>query len=118
MKHERYSVVAEQLHRQRSANAWLRAPLSKRLGAAVLVASCALGAACTAEIDGSMGKHGSSASPGGTTPGGGGSGTSTPGAPGELSLPGGDAPVARMHKLTASEFANGVHDLLGADAPL
>ncbi len=27
-------------------------------------------------------------------------------------------PIARLHKLTASEFANSVHDLLGNDAPL
>src|SRR5882724_8092976 len=115
MKHERYSVVGEQLHRQQSAERWLQAPLS-RLGVVVVAASCALGAACTAQIDGSMGTHAGSVSPGGSTPGSGqgGSGTSSPGAPGELSLPGGDAPVARMHKLTASEFANSVHDLLGA----
>jgi len=117
MKHERYSVFAKQLHRQRLAGGRLRTLLPKRVGVAAVVACCALGAACTAEIDGSMGQHGSGASPGGSTPGGG-SGTPTPGAPGELSLPGGDAPVARMHKLTASEFANSVHDLLGSDAPL
>ncbi|HEX3852130.1 MAG TPA: DUF1592 domain-containing protein, partial [Polyangiaceae bacterium] len=36
----------------------------------------------------------------------------------DLGLSPGDAPIARMHKLTASEFANTVHDLLGSDAPL
>src|SRR5450755_1714830 len=120
MKHERYSVVAEQLHRQRSAAGWWPAPVSKQLGVAVIAVSCALGAACTAEINGSMGNHGSSAAPGGTTPGAGqgGNSASGPGASGALSLPGGDAPSARMHKLTASEFANSVHDLLGTDAPL
>jgi Protein of unknown function (DUF1592)/Protein of unknown function (DUF1588)/Protein of unknown function (DUF1595)/Protein of unknown function (DUF1585)/Protein of unknown function (DUF1587) len=30
----------------------------------------------------------------------------------------GSAPVARLEKLTASQFANSVHDLLGQDAPL
>jgi hypothetical protein len=30
----------------------------------------------------------------------------------------GPQPVADLHKLTASQFANSVHDLLGADAPL
>ncbi|HEY3668960.1 MAG TPA: DUF1592 domain-containing protein [Polyangiaceae bacterium] len=79
-------------------------------------------------------------------PGGGGAGNPTPGAGGasasgggdsstagtptipgtgggnpagiDLGLQAGDAPIARMHKLTASEFANSVHDLLGTDAPL
>jgi hypothetical protein len=36
----------------------------------------------------------------------------------QLHLPAGDAPIGRMHKLTATEFANSVHDLLGNDAPL
>ena len=36
----------------------------------------------------------------------------------QLRLPAGEAPIARLHKLTATEFANSVHDLLGADAPL
>lgn len=35
-----------------------------------------------------------------------------------LHLPAGPAPAARLHKLTATEFANSVHDLLGTEAPL
>ncbi len=90
-----------------------------------LAATAALSAACT-------GSAGSDAGPGhggaGNTnnPGGGGASTVTPGggpsAGGDgsinLNLPSGDAPIARLHKLTAAEFANSVHDLLGDDAPL
>lgn len=36
----------------------------------------------------------------------------------QLNFPMGDAPIARMHKLTATEFANSIQDLLGSDAPL
>jgi Protein of unknown function (DUF1592)/Protein of unknown function (DUF1588)/Protein of unknown function (DUF1595)/Protein of unknown function (DUF1585)/Protein of unknown function (DUF1587) len=121
MKHERYSVVAEQLRRHRSMEGFMGKRFSKRLRVAAVLSSCALGAACTAEINGSIGQHGSSASSNGTgnsgTPGQNGN-TPTPGAPGQLSLPSGDTPIGRLHKLTASEFANSVHDLLGADAPL
>ncbi|HVR60605.1 MAG TPA: DUF1592 domain-containing protein [Polyangia bacterium] len=35
-----------------------------------------------------------------------------------ISLSGGDLPAPRIHKLTATEFANSVHDLLGDAAPL
>lgn len=35
-----------------------------------------------------------------------------------LHLPDAPAPAGRLHKLTATEFANNVHDLLGSDAPL
>jgi hypothetical protein len=55
---------------------------------------------------------------GGSGPGSGGV-TAVPGKPSSLlGLPGGDLPIARLHKLTATEFANSVHDLLGAAAPL
>jgi hypothetical protein len=61
-------------------------------------------------------------------PAGGPAGAGGPGAAGTngaatpsslLRLPAGAAPAAaRLHKLTAAEFANSVHDLLGAAAPL
>jgi hypothetical protein len=35
-----------------------------------------------------------------------------------LNLPGGDEPIARLHKLTAAELTNSLHDLLGAGAPV
>ncbi len=92
---------------------------------AVVLASAALSAACT-------GNAGSKAGPGsggasGSNPGGGASGVAVgpgggPSTGGDgsvnLNFPAGDAPIARLHKLTASEFANSVHDLLGDDAPL
>jgi len=98
----------------------MRTQFSKRLGVGVIAVCCALGApACTAQISGKPGQGSASSSgnPSGVQ-GSGGGGTFVPGAPGELSLPGGDPPIARLHKLTASEFANSVHDLLGSDAPL
>jgi len=116
MTNERDSVAAEGLQWRRRVNAWRVAPLASAF------ALCALAAACTAEIGGSMSKqHGGGSGPGTSS----GSGT-TPvdsqhmasGATAELSLPSGATPIARLHKLTAAEFANSVHDLLGADAPL
>ena len=93
----------------------------------VLVASAAFSAACTGSAGGDAGPgHGGAGSA--STPGGGAAGTGTVGPGGgpstggdgtvNLNLPVGDAPIARLHKLTAAEFANSVHDLLGDDAPL
>lgn len=53
---------------------------------------------------------------GGNGSGGNGSGNGTPSS--LISLVGGDLPTPRIHKLTATEFANSVHDLLGDAAPL
>jgi len=50
-------------------------------------------------------------------PAGGGSGGSPSGA-GLLNLPSGPLPTNGLHKLTAWEFANSLHDLLGSDVPL
>lgn len=85
------------------------------------VALCTLGAACTAEIGGKLPKQ-----TGGSQLGAGSGSGNAPvdmqhmatGATADLNLPPGDAPSAHLHKLTAAEFANSVHDLLGADAPL
>ena len=45
--------------------------------------------------------------------------TAVPGKPSSLlGLPAGSNPTAHLHKLTATEFANSVHDLLGDAAPL
>lgn len=81
-------------------------------GCLCLIALCA----CTGEIGGS-GSHASNASePSGHA---GGTGTGAPDGPAALlDLPSGAPVSARLHKLTAAEFANSVHDLLGADAPL
>ena len=71
------------------------------------------GTGATAGASTSMGTAGA-----GTTTGAAGAATTTAGPSSLLGLPGGSEPLARMHKLTAAEFANSVHDLLGADAPL
>ncbi|HEY1532545.1 MAG TPA: DUF1587 domain-containing protein, partial [Polyangiaceae bacterium] len=112
------------------------APLRRGSLLAAFVASAALTAACGNAGSSGARPGGSSGGPGNTNPAGGGAfnsdsgaasvaGTSpipgTAGASGagvDLGLPTGDAPIARLHKLTASEFANSVHDLLGNDAPL
>lgn len=88
-------------------------------------------AACTGQVGsrtptgtGTTGAAGSSAGPGTGTGSAGsatGTGTGTAGATAASSLvglPGGDEPTAHLHKLTASEFANSVQDLLGAAAPV
>jgi len=83
---------------------------------ASLVALLASNFACTGRIS----APGSSAQP---TPGGGGTGSGTSngqagsGATGVGSSTGSE-PVARLEKLTASQFANSVRDLLGQGAPL
>lgn len=63
-----------------------------------------------------------SAGGGGAAAVGGGSsvgGNVTPGMTvGGLSLPGGDTPAARLHRLTASELKNSLRDLLGEGIPL
>ncbi len=115
MKNERDSMTAEGLHRRRRA----LHPRGVRIVSAI--ALCALGAACTAEIGGTLPKKGAGAALGSSAGGG-----NTPvdtqhmatGATADLGLPPGAAPVASLHKLTAAEFANSVHDLLGSDAPL
>jgi hypothetical protein len=105
-------------------------PLRKGSLLAAFVASAALTAACTGNAGTSGARPGQGSNPagGGASSGGGSSSvagtTSIPGTGGgnsagvDLGLPSGDAPIARLHKLTASEFANSVHDLLGSDAPL
>jgi hypothetical protein len=81
-----------------SEGAMLREVGRARLAvAAVLVSLSAWNVGCTGGIGGSN-----------PTPGNG------PGPTGPM----GPQPVARLQKLTASQFANSVHDLLGKDAPL
>jgi hypothetical protein len=89
-------------------------------------------AACTGQVGrggpgagaagASPGAGGSSTGPGpsaGATGTGGGTGTGGAGAPSSLlNLTGGDEPMAHLHKLTASEFANSVRDLLGPATPV
>jgi len=74
-----------------------------------------------------VGCSGSVGGPEGTTPppatGSGNTGVppNTTGAGGSGSMvtpPSGDQPEAHMHRLTSSQFANSVHDLLGAGAPI
>jgi len=103
------------LRRDRARDGLSRTRLLKRLGIATVIASCALGAACTAVINGSAGEGGNNSSNGS-----GNSSTVTSSSQnlGQLSLPSGDTPIGRLHKLTASEFANSMQDLLGSDAPL
>jgi len=74
--------------------------------AASLLSMVASGLGCTGDV-GAAGASGSST---GNGPGQTGQG----GAPGST----GPEPVARLEKLTASQFANSLHDLLGKDAPL
>ncbi len=73
----------------------------------LLAAACLAG--CTADITGSQG----GAAPMGPTAGAGG-----PGAGGAATTPLGPQPTARLHKLTAAELQNSLHDLLGADVPV
>ena len=47
----------------------------------------------------------------------GGSASSSGGAAAVLSLPSGETPTPRLHRLTASELAHSLQDLLGADVP-
>jgi hypothetical protein len=108
-------------------------PIRKGSLLAALVASAALTAACTGTAGSSSARPGGTGNPnlagGGASSSGGGSSSvaGTPSIPGtgggnsagiDLGLAAGDAPIARLHKLTANEFANSVHDLLGSDAPL
>jgi len=88
-------------------------------GAVVLV-SAMVAALATTACTGIAGPSGSPAGAGGgqTTsplPNAG----SDPG-PGNIptTTPSGDQPVARMHRLTASQYANSLRDLLGADVPV
>ena len=108
------------------------APSQARLALAVLASL--LTSACAGQVGGgaASGTAGAGSTPTGAagagTPTGTGVGTgtgtgtagatSTTGPSSLLGLSGGAEPLARMHKLTAAEFANSVHDLLGATAPL
>jgi hypothetical protein len=97
--------------------------------ATLLGTSLTFGVGCTGQVSGTSptgagassatGAAGATTSTGtaGTGTAGAGMATTT-GPSGLLGLPGGSEPLARMHKLTAAEFANSVHDLLGAAAPL
>lgn len=77
----------------------------------LLTALAAAVAACTANIEGGPG--------GGPTLGPSGGSAGTPGVGGAASsLPLGPQPLAHLHKLTATEVANSLHDLLGADVPV
>jgi len=88
---------------------------SRVLIGAALAAIGGWGIGCTGTVEGG----GTTPPPGGgmtgmtgmTNPGTGGPGQTEP-------PPGGDQPVAHMHRLTTSQFANSVHDLLGAGAPI
>ncbi|HSZ83169.1 MAG TPA: DUF1592 domain-containing protein, partial [Polyangia bacterium] len=92
--------------------------------ATLLATALTFGVGCTGRFSGTSagatGAAGASSSTGtagaGTTTGAAGAATAGPSS--LLGLPGGAEPVARMHKLTAVEFANSVQDLLGAGAPL
>jgi hypothetical protein len=98
--------------------------LSMKVTAAILVASCAAAIGCTGKIGSpggdenpGLGAPGSPGNPGGTGTPGIGTGTGgTTGTGGITVDP--TQPVAHLHKLTASEFANSVHDLLGSKVPL
>ncbi|HEX4405758.1 MAG TPA: DUF1592 domain-containing protein [Polyangia bacterium] len=104
------------------------ADLAKYASVPALAAALTFGVACTGQVSGAgatgagatTGTAGASTSTGtaGATTGAAGAGAPTAGPSSLLGLPGAAEPLARMHKLTAAEFANSVHDLLGADAPL
>ena len=95
---------------------------TRHWGALVLLAA-ALATGCGSNGGGSNAAQGGGPGPGAggaqAVGGSGSAGTQTVVVGGaKLTLPEGAAPIARLHKLTASEFANSVHDLLGNDAPL
>ena len=88
---------------------------SRFLIGAALAAISVSAVGCTGSVEGT-----------GTTPPPGGGGPGNPGMPG---MPGGptgptdmpttgDQPAAHMHRLTTSQFANSVRDLLGAGVPV
>ena len=88
---------------------------SRLLKGAVLVAAWGIG--CT----GSVGPGASPPPGGGGTPSGGSPGVVGGGAGGSgatATSPGGAQPVAAMHRLTSSQYANSVTDLLGAGVPI
>src|SRR5882724_660388 len=101
-----------------------RAELTRNAGQLHLPAALALltsslaFAGCTAAVAGSANRYpGSSAGSSGTAAGGSSSSGGAGGAAGaqlttadRISLPAGDVPSAHLHKLTATEFANSVHD--------
>src|SRR5258706_3699446 len=85
-----------------------------RVARAIFAVSCLWGAACSGSIGEGTGAPGApGAAPGGGTVAGTGTGTGA-----GSTVPTGAEPVASLHKLTAAQFANSVHDLLGSDAPL
>src|SRR6188768_2400310 len=79
----------------------------------VLVAALAAGVnGCTADVVGT-----SSAAAGAGVAGAGSAGTASVG--GSAGMPSlGPQPSAHLHKLTASQIQNSLHDLLGADVPV
>jgi hypothetical protein len=89
----------------------------------IFAAACLFGVSCTGSVGGSPsgvlpppgGGAGTGASIGGSA---GSSGIGTGSAGGAGAGPSGVAPTATLHKLTASQFANSVHDLLGSAVPL
>jgi hypothetical protein len=102
-----------------------------------LLAALGLLGACTGQLSTSTGTSsgtgasgsttgaaGSTTGVGSGTAGGAGSGAGTAGVGGAaapsslLNLSGGAEPIARLHKLTSSEFTNSLHDLLGGGAPV
>lgn len=88
----------------RRSNSWL---------STLVAASCVYTLGCTGVVGGSSGS-GPSVGQGGTSgPGLGTGGVGQPVGPQAMN-PSGAQPVARLHKLTASEFGNSVHDLLGS----
>jgi hypothetical protein len=101
---------------------------STRMTAAMVVAACVYGTACTGTIGTppSVGAPKASGSGAGGEPSGSagsvasaGSGSGAGSGPASLlSLPTSPLPSTALHKLTAWEFANSVQDLLGSDVPL
>ncbi len=84
--------------------------LSLHATAALLGLTCLLGAGCNGKIGEAGGSEGT-----GPTAGMPGTDPSDPAHTSDGPLV---QPTAHLHKLTASAFANSVHDLLGSDAPL
>jgi Protein of unknown function (DUF1592)/Protein of unknown function (DUF1588)/Protein of unknown function (DUF1595)/Protein of unknown function (DUF1585)/Protein of unknown function (DUF1587) len=88
------------------------------------VSSSTGGPANTGAAGSTSGAAGSTSGSGTGTAGGSGTGAGTAGVGGAaapsslLNLSGGAEPIARLHKLTSSEFSNSLHDLLGAGAPV
>ena len=92
---------------------------SAALAAALAAAGCSSSAAGGNNGSGQGGASASGAGAGGAQAVAGNAGAFVgSGGFSQLQFPQGAAPIGRMHKLTATEFANSMHDLLGSDAPL